>query len=795
MKKTNSAIILLLFILFNACKKDDDNFIPVSSVALNMSDLNLQVGNEKVIKITITPANATNKSVVWKSSNDAIATVSSSGRVTAVGQGNATITVTTVDGQRTDSAQIVVIQPVTGVELDRSEINLSIGETADLVANIVPENASNKNVTWKSSNDAIATVSSSGRVTAVAQGNATITVTTVDGQRTASAQVTVTSNRSEGSNPEIIAVTKIELNPSQVNLSIGETADLVANIVPENASNKNVTWESSNDAIATVSGSGRVTAVGQGNATITVTTVDGQRTASAQVTVTSNNSENGNPEIVAVTGVELNPSQVNLSVGETADLVANIAPENASNKNVTWESSNDAIATVSSSGQVTAVGQGNATITVTTVDGQRTDSARVTVTRQPTADDFTVSGIEPAMGQIALRGSLKVRGTNLWDIHNPLNNRVTATFNGIPGNAELTGGGSILLFRELPEGANFPIVFTKGSQVEIFNQGDAPFQNIGFEQLPNDVVVRNITSNIVGNTSTIEPGSSLFLDGFNFGNSSTGVRIQMTINNVLTTIDNFNVTDRRITINKVPSQATFPIKVTIGGNTITIEQSDYPEVFFRTELLFKEADYVRGIFDFNDGVNDFASNAYADTRWNTRNLDTLKAFLNEIGFFVGGKSGRSPYIPGEQITTIHLVAANGRSLSSLKTTGGPGLSGLTALRLIFSINGLSAIGDEVTRLTHLTNLYLQSDKDSDGFLLIGLPNSIGNMTNLEQLTIKGANIRRLPASIVNLSKLTRLDISGVPLDCLPQQLLDRVEAKSLFIVPPLGDGERYDSCN
>jgi len=171
---------------------------------------------------------------------------------------------------------------VTGVTLDKSSLTMTVGGTAPLVPTIEPSNATNKNVSWTSSNNSVATVSN-GTVTAVAPGSAIIIVTTEDGNKSADCAVTVEA--------ATIAVTGVTLDQSSLTMSVGGTAPLVPTVEPSNATNKNVSWTSSNNSVATVS-NGTVTAVAPGSATITVTTADGNKTATCAVTV--NNSININ---------------------------------------------------------------------------------------------------------------------------------------------------------------------------------------------------------------------------------------------------------------------------------------------------------------------------------------------------------------------------------------------------------------------------------------------------------------------------------------------------------------------
>jgi len=340
--------------------------ISVTGVALNHTSLTLTEGETQNLVATVSPSNASNKDVTWTSNNTNVATVSSSGVVTAKKAGTATITVTTVDGNKTAACSVTVqaaVVPVTGVTLDNTSLTMTEGDTQTLVATIAPSNASNKDVTWSSNNTTVATVSSSGVVTAKKAGTARITVTTADGGKTATCNVTVNARQ--------VPVTGVTLNMNTLVMTEGDTQSLVATVTPTNATNKNVTWSSNNTTVATVSNSGVVTAKKAGSATITVTTEDGGKTASCVVTV--------NEQVVAVTGVSLDHTTLSMTEGDTQTLVATITPANATNQDVTWSSNNTTVATVSSSGVVTAKKAGSATITVTTSDGGKKATCAVTV--------------------------------------------------------------------------------------------------------------------------------------------------------------------------------------------------------------------------------------------------------------------------------------------------------------------------------------------------------------------------------------------------------------------------------
>lgn len=168
--------------------------VPVTGITLSQKTASMKVGDTKVITGTVVPDNATNKAVTYKSSDEKVATVAENGTVTAVAEGSADITATTADGGFTDKCVVTVTKPtvaVTGVTIDPTTANIEVGKTAKLTATVVPDNATNKATTYKSSNEAVATVAPDGTVTAVSVGTANITATTVDGGFTESCAVTV----------------------------------------------------------------------------------------------------------------------------------------------------------------------------------------------------------------------------------------------------------------------------------------------------------------------------------------------------------------------------------------------------------------------------------------------------------------------------------------------------------------------------------------------------------------------------------------------------------------------------
>ena len=388
--------------------------------------------------------------------------------------------------------------PVTGVTLDPSKLTLKEGGTGDLTAVVAPEDATDKTVTWTVADPKVATVAD-GRVTGVAAGKTKVTVKTTDGNKTANADITVkyatpTAAQTEetltglvagakykingteytadsagtikvdkawhdkevsivraGSDSDLdsdaqkltivekpVAVTEVTVDPAKETVAEGETATFTATVAPEDATNKGVKWTTADANVATIAEDGTVTGVEAGKTKVTATTLDGEKTATADVTVmyatpaaevsdekltklvangaykingtaytadaagtipvdeawngteitivrvntdADLNSDEQKLKVVekiAVTGVTVDPAKVTVAEGKTASLTATVAPEDATIKDVTWDVADPGVATVQD-GTVTGVAAGKTKVIVTTVDGEKTADADVTV--------------------------------------------------------------------------------------------------------------------------------------------------------------------------------------------------------------------------------------------------------------------------------------------------------------------------------------------------------------------------------------------------------------------------------
>lgn len=346
-------------------------------------------GTTQQLKAKVSPDDKASQ-VVWSSSNESVLTVDANGLVTAVGDGDATITAT-VDGVSATTDAITVTTPVvkvSGVKLSVSNLKLAVGgEPSTLTAAVEPDNATNKNLSWSSSDPTVATVAD-GVVTPVKAGVATITVTTEDGEHSATCKVTV-----------IQPATGITLDKQKVVLVGAATEQLKAAVVPAEA-NQTIVWKSSNESVATVDQTGKVAAVSKGaskafkvvdngDGSYTVTAL---KTGSGSFVITAGSLS----QTVSVTvtnpaqKVELNKTSLSFTVGDASTkLSATVSPADADDTTVSWTSSDSSIATVKD-GVVTPLKAGTATITATC--GDKTATCAVIVAAK------TIAGVAGSNG-------------------------------------------------------------------------------------------------------------------------------------------------------------------------------------------------------------------------------------------------------------------------------------------------------------------------------------------------------------------------------------------------------------
>ena len=446
MRKLFETIIVFVAVIsaamFSGCEKEEETgpnggsggggpqTVAVTGVSLSKTSLSLVEGGSETLSATVAPTNATNKAVSWKSSDTGVATVDNSGKVTAVKAGSTTITVTTTDGSKTATCSLTVTSKtvnVTGVTLDKTEIEMTEGAEETLIATVAPADATNKDVTWSTSDSNIAGVSD-GKVTAVKEGVATITVTTSDGSKTATCKVKVKAITLEG----------LSVNPATLEIVEGETKQLEVKFNPENYDDKSVNWASDNTSVATVDKNGLVKAVKPGECKIYVESAkDKTKQTFCEVTVTPD---------PTLKGISFPYTSLTMKKGETKQIQVVFDPEYANNKNVTWESSDPAVASVDNAGTVTAVWNGEADITATSQEGGFTATCKVTVSQVAgtqvyvkTPEGFFLNG-ERYTGSYEYLNDVYSDGTDLYedyDYHGILKNGVS--FANVHDSGELVG--------------------------------------------------------------------------------------------------------------------------------------------------------------------------------------------------------------------------------------------------------------------------------------------------------------------------------------------------------------------
>ena len=324
------------------------NIVAISSnVKLNKSKATVEKGKTITLKATVTPADLSDKSVTWKSSNTKVATVTSTGKVKGVKAGTATITCTSVATGLSATCKVTVGY----VTLDKSEAVIKKGKTLTLSPTVYPSSLTDKSVAWKSSDESIATVTSEGKVKGVKYGTATITCT---------------SNATGLSITCKVTVGLVKLDKTNATIEKGTTLTLKPTVYPSSLEDKSVKWTSSDKTVATVSSSGKVKGIKAGTATITCTSVATGLSATCKVTVI-----NGT--------VTLNKTETFIEKGKTTTLKATLTPTTLEDMSVTWTSSDKTVATVSSSGKVKGVGYGTATITCTSVATGISATCQVTI--------------------------------------------------------------------------------------------------------------------------------------------------------------------------------------------------------------------------------------------------------------------------------------------------------------------------------------------------------------------------------------------------------------------------------
>lgn len=381
------------------CKVTVENAITFS---LNPSSREIAIGKSFTIRKVTNPSNV-DKAATWRTSNSKIASISASGRVTGKKIGSCTITCTLKKYKQSATCRVKVARLRSTLKLDKSSIRMNVGSTYRLKKTVWSNNSSNPSVKFTSRNKRVASVgSSSGKITAKRVGSTVITAKTTDAvHATARCRVTV-----------IRRATSISLNKTYAICHIGNTIKLKANIKPQNVSIKKVKWSTSDDKIASVTGSGKITGYAEGEVYITATTTDGSnRSARCLVKVM---------EPIPATNILVAQQKLTMKRGNTAQLSYTVLPDNQTDT-IKMASDNKSVATVTNAGKVKAVGTGVATITITSSSG-------TTATVEVNVVELNKSSVR--MRQFDTE-TLRVIGTSDPITWYSANNRVATVANGL----------------------------------------------------------------------------------------------------------------------------------------------------------------------------------------------------------------------------------------------------------------------------------------------------------------------------------------------------------------------------
>ncbi len=331
---------------------------PVTEITAT-EDFTVNINEEKNLEAKVND-NATNKNLIYESDNPDVAKVDTNGNVIAVGEGTAKITITSEDNPSVSETVTVTVKiPVT--EITASEdfvLNIEDKKNVDAKVN---DDATNKKLTYESENTEVAEVDEFGSVTAKGEGTTTITITSEDNPDIKETVIVTVK----------IPVNSIEIKNDDINLPINESEKLIIEINPENATDNTLIFKSENEDIASVDENGNITANGEGTTTITVISKDNPD-ATDEITVTVK---------IPVENVEITDEEIELEIGDTEELSTKITPDNATDKELIYETSDENVAKIDNNGKITATGVGTAYITVySNDDPTKSDTIKISVT-------------------------------------------------------------------------------------------------------------------------------------------------------------------------------------------------------------------------------------------------------------------------------------------------------------------------------------------------------------------------------------------------------------------------------
>ena len=358
--------------------------IPVQTVALSFTELSLKVGERgELPTATVTPDNASDKTISWASDNTAIAKIED-GSVVGVSSGTTQLIASSVNG-KTAVLKVVVTQqpqqpqvvPVQSVTVTPASITAKEGDApVQLTATVLPTNATSPTVSWQSDNEQVVKVDSNGKVTIIAAGETTIEAKA--GEKTFTVQVKVAAAPQQPQQPQVVPVQSVTVIPASITAKEGDApVQLTATVLPANATSPTVSWQSDNEQVVKVDSNGKVTIIGAGETTIAAKA--GEKSFTVQVKVAAAPQQ---PQVVPVQSVTVTPASITAKEGDApVQLTATVLPANATSPTVSWQSTNEQVVKVDSNGKVTIIGAGETTIEAKA--GEKTFTVQVKVAAAP----------------------------------------------------------------------------------------------------------------------------------------------------------------------------------------------------------------------------------------------------------------------------------------------------------------------------------------------------------------------------------------------------------------------------
>lgn len=410
------AMVALLF----ACEKKEDPV--VTSISIDKSELTLKVGDEYQFKASHIDPNAPAPEYTWEvaktyplwSPNPVeIAKIDQSGKLKALKEGETVVSVIALQVRNEEGITLrseckIKIEPVKagGIKLNKNVLTLDAGGIEKLTFVITPENTTYKDVSWTSKNSNVATVVN-GEVKAVGPGETKIAVTIKNTSIEDICTIKVNPAKLEGLN----------FSEKEKTIMQGESYRITPVFTPEYASNKNITWSTSDKTIATVDKNGNVNAVHFGQCTIKAIAEDGGFEATCVLTI----------KPIPVESIMFEDSYFSVEIGGKKQLKVKFFPENAGNRNIKWSSSNPIVVPIDENGIIRGNTQGSATITAVSEDGGHTASLDVYVVPInqmmdiyfPSSSVVIINGFYTGTISCAIRNSssqsVKLKKFSVWD--------------------------------------------------------------------------------------------------------------------------------------------------------------------------------------------------------------------------------------------------------------------------------------------------------------------------------------------------------------------------------------------